>query len=188
MRTGTLPALAAGFAALLLAACSTQRLTPIATVAHVDLPRFMGKWYVIAAIPTFIDKNAYDAVESYRLRADGTIGTTYTFRKGGFDGAVETLRPRGWVVDHASNARWAMQFIWPIKAQYLIAYLSKDYGETIVARDARDYVWIMARTPAISVGEYRRLRHIVATFGYDTSKLRLYPQRWPAPPIPAAPA
>ena len=27
----------------------------------------MGDWYVIASIPTFIEKEAYNAVESYRL-------------------------------------------------------------------------------------------------------------------------
>ncbi len=166
---------------LLLAGCTTAR-PPIPTVAHVDLARFMGTWYVIAATPTFIDENAYDAVESYRLAPDGTILTTYTFHAGGFDGPVKTLRPRARVLDRASNARWGMQLLWPFRAQYLIAYLGKDYGVTVIARDARDYVWIMARTPTISVGEYRRVRAFVGSLGYDVTKLRLYPQRWPAKP------
>ena len=51
---------------------------PIHTVDSVDLERFMGDWYVIANIPTFIEKNAYNAVESYRLAEDGTIETTFT--------------------------------------------------------------------------------------------------------------
>lgn len=168
--------LSATAAALMLAGCGAAQ-PPIAPVAHVDLPRFMGDWYVIAAIPAFIEKDAYDAVESYRLAADGTVRTTYTFRKGGFDGPRKTYRPRGRVVDPASNARWTMQFVWPVAAQYLIAYLSPDYRETIIARDARDYVWIMARTPTITVGEYRRLRDVVASLGYDVRKLRLVPQR-----------
>ncbi|HVC02195.1 MAG TPA: lipocalin family protein [Steroidobacteraceae bacterium] len=164
-------------AALLLTACSAQRLPPIRTVAHVDLGRFMGDWYVIAAIPTFIDKNAYGAVESYALRADGTIDVRYRFHAGGFDGPLKVWRPRARVLDKVSNARWGMQFVWPIKAQYLIAYVSVDYGEAIIARDARDFVWILARKPSIAVGEYLRLRGIVASLDYDTSKLRLYPQR-----------
>lgn len=171
----------AASAALLLAACSAQRLPPIRPVQHVDLRRFMGDWYVIAATPSFIDEDAYGAVESYTLRADGTIDTRYRFHQGGFDGPLKVWRPRAWVLDKASNARWGMEFLWPIKAQYLIAYVSKDYDEAIIARDPRDYVWIMARTPSIGVGEYLRLRGIVAALDYDTSKLRLYPQRPPAP-------
>lgn len=170
---------AASAALLLLAGCTTAR-PPIPTVAHVDLPRFMGRWYVIAATPTFVDKDAYGAVESYRLAPNGTILTTYTFHEGGFDGPVKTLRPRARVLDPGSNARWGMQFLWPFRAQYLIAYLSPDYGTTVIARDARDYAWIMARTPTISVGEYRKLRELVASLGYDVTKLRLYPQRSPA--------
>ena len=175
------PSLTVYAAFLLLAGCATGR-PPIPTVAHVDLGRFMGKWYVIAATPTFVDRNAYDAVESYRLAPDGTIRTTYTFHVGGFDGPVRTLRPRARVLDRASNARWGMQFLWPFPAQYLIAYLSPDYRVAVIARDARDYVWIMARTPTISVGEYRQLRDFVRSLGYDVAKLRLYPQRWPAKP------
>ena len=36
-------------------------------VKQVDLDRFMGDWYVIANIPTFIEKDAYNAIETYRL-------------------------------------------------------------------------------------------------------------------------
>ena len=56
------------------------------TVEQVDLERFMGPWYVIANIPTFVEKGAHNAVENYRLDDDGTIATTFTFRKDGFDG------------------------------------------------------------------------------------------------------
>jgi len=151
---------------------------PIATVAHVDLPRFMGDWYVIASIPTFIEKGAHNAVESYRLDADGTIATTFTFRKDGFDGPEKRHQPRGWVRDKATNATWGMQFIWPIKAEYLIAYLSEDYGETIIARNARDYVWIMARKPQLEPAVYRDLLDRVGKLGYDTAKVAPVPQRW----------
>jgi apolipoprotein D and lipocalin family protein len=59
------------------------------TVEHVDIDRFMGPWYVIANIPTFLEKEAYNAVEIYSLNDDGTIATNFTFRKGGFDGKAK---------------------------------------------------------------------------------------------------
>ncbi|MEZ5451082.1 MAG: lipocalin family protein [Thiolinea sp.] len=55
----------------LLGACSSQ-LKPIPTVDYVDIPRFMGDWYVIGNIPTFIEKNAYNALENYQRNADGS--------------------------------------------------------------------------------------------------------------------
>ena len=52
--------------------CATPR-PALKTVARVDLPRFMGAWYVNAAIPTFIETEAHNGIETYRLEADGTI-------------------------------------------------------------------------------------------------------------------
>ena len=167
-------------AAFVVAGCSSVPRPPVPLVDHVDLERFMGDWYVIASIPTYIERDAWNAVESYRLEQDGSIATTFTFRSGGFDGPAKRYTPRGFVVDRVSNAVWGMQFVWPVKADYRIAYLSDDYGQTVIAREARDYVWIMARTPSLSESDYARLTGFVASMGYDTSKLRKVPQRAPA--------
>lgn len=158
--------------------CSAMPRVPLATAAHVELPRFMGKWYVLASIPTFLEKDSHNAVESYRLESDDTVATTFTFHKGSLDGPLKTFKPRGWVLDKSTNATWGMQFIWPIKAEYVIAYLNDDYTETVIARSSRDYVWIMARTPEVSVQSYDRLSDKVGKMGYDLSKLRRVPQQW----------
>jgi apolipoprotein D and lipocalin family protein len=161
---------------LMLAACSATPSIPVAE--RVDLERFMGDWYVIANIPTPPEKGAHNAVESYRLDDDGSIATTFTFREGAFDGPEKVMRPRGFVRDKQSNAVWGMQFVWPIKAEYLVAHVDADYTETIIARSRRDYVWIMARTPRISEADFDRLKRKVADLGYDTSRLQRVPQRW----------
>jgi apolipoprotein D and lipocalin family protein len=169
-------------AILMLYGCQTAPLPPLAQVPHVELERFMGPWYVIANIPTFIEKGAHNAVENYRLDKDGSIATTFTFRAGGFDGPEKRYEPRGFVVDRGSNAVWGMQFIWPVKADYRISYLAPDYSMTVVARTRRDYVWLMARTPTIPEAEYARMRRFIADQGYDVSKLERVPQRWDAKP------
>jgi apolipoprotein D and lipocalin family protein len=152
------------------------------TVPNVDLERFMGDWYVVAHIPTFLERDAYNAVESYRLSPDGTVATTFSFREGGFDGEEKRYRPTGFVSDKSTNAVWGMQFIWPIKADYRIVHLTPDYGVTVIARQKRDYVWVMARTPEIPEAEYDDLVRRIAAWGYDTSALRRVPQRWEAKP------
>jgi len=164
--------------AVFFSGCAAK-LPPLKTVASVDIQRFMGDWYVIASIPTWIEKGAHNAVESYRLDQDGTIATTFTFRKGAFDGPLKTYKPRGFIVDTATNASWEMQFIRPFKSEYLITYLNDNYTYTIIARNKRDYVWIMARTPVISEADYAALAAELAVQGYDTSLLRKVPQRWP---------
>src|SRR5512144_3180527 len=89
---------------LALAGCQSTPRAPLPTVPRVDLQRFMGDWYVIANIPTYLEKRAHNAVESYRLDADGTIATTFTFRDGAFDGPEKRYTPRGYVLERESNA------------------------------------------------------------------------------------
>jgi len=160
---------------LTLTACSSAPTLPVAE--HVDLERFMGDWYVIANIPTRWEKGAHNAVESYRLDRDGSIATTFTFRDGAFDGPEKVMRPRGFVRDDGSNAVWDMQFVWPFRAEYLIAHVDQAYTETIIARSSLDYVWIMARTPQLPEADYERLRRKVVDLGYDVAKLEKVPQR-----------
>lgn len=163
--------------ALLLAACAAKG-PDMQTVDHVDLERFMGDWYVIANIPTFLEKDAHNAVENYALNPDGTIATTFTFRDGSFDGPLKEYTPKGFVRDTESNATWGMRFIWPVKADYRIVYLDRDYTRTIIGRQKRDYVWVMARTPSIPDADYRELLERVEGLGYDMSKVQKVPQKW----------
>jgi apolipoprotein D and lipocalin family protein len=157
----------------MLVGCQTTR--PIHTVESVDLKRFMGDWYVIASIPTFIEKDAYNALESYRLDPDGTIATTFRFNKGGLDGPQKEYTPRGFVKDTESNAVWGMQFIWPVKAEYRIIYLTDDYTQTVIGRSKRDYVWIMARTPKIPAEDYQRILQFIKNQGYQLDHMRKVP-------------
>ena len=152
-----------------------QSMKSIHTVENVDLKRFMGDWYVIASIPTFIEKEAFNAIESYRLDDDGTIATTFRFNKGSFDGPIKEYNPRGFIKDKDSNAVWGMQFVWPFKAEYRIIYLSEDYTQTVIGRSKRDYVWIMARKSAIPEADYETILKFLRDQEYDTTEIRLVP-------------
>ncbi|MDJ0881573.1 MAG: lipocalin family protein [Gammaproteobacteria bacterium] len=169
--------LVVAFLTLILTGCASQ--LPMKTVEYVDIDRFMGDWYVVANIPTFIEKQAHNAVENYRLDEDGSIATTFTFNKGGFDGKQKTYNPRGFIKDTSTNALWGMQFIWPIKADYRIVYLDENYQNTVIARAARDYVWVMSRKPDLSDEEFNRFKTFVDELGYDVAKLQKVPQQWP---------
>lgn len=162
--------------ALLLSACQTVH-PPLKVLPQVDLQRFMGDWYVIANIPTFMEKGAHNALESYRLDTDGSIAVNFTFRKDSFDGKQKHYQPRGFVVEGTGNAIWGMRFLCPFKSDYRITHLNSDYTQTIVSREKRDYVWIMARTPTIPEADYQQLVGLVAAQGYDVNKLQRVPQR-----------
>jgi apolipoprotein D and lipocalin family protein len=160
-----------------LVACASQRLPELEPVDSVDLERFMGDWYVIAVIPTRLEREAYNAVESYALAADGTVRTTFTFNKGSLDGPLKVYNPRGFVRDGTGNAVWGMRFVWPFKADYRIIHLDPDYRTTVIGRQKRDYVWVMAREAQVDEATWARLERVVADAGYDLAELRRVPHR-----------
>lgn len=162
----------------LVSACQSVPENTIPTVSKVDLQRFMGDWYVIANIPTFIEKGAHNAVESYEFLDATTVKTTFRFHQDSFDGPVKVYHPTGFVVDSQSNAHWAMQFIWPFKSEYRIVYLDETYQHTIIGRSKRDYLWIMARSPNIEQSTYEKLVSKSVELGYDINKIQRVPQQW----------
>ncbi len=160
-----------------LAGCASSGPPTIPPVAAVDLDRFMGTWYVIAHVPSRMEREAFEAIEHYARLDDGRIQTVFTYRKGGFDAPLRTLRPVARVTPGTGNAVWGMQFIWPIQAEYVVVHLDADYRHTIIGRSARDYAWIMARTPVIDPADYDALVQRLVDLGYARDAVRRVPQR-----------
>ncbi len=151
----------------------------VRTVDQVDLDRFMGTWYVIAHIPTFIDRDGHNQVEEYARNADGTIATTFSFNADSFDGERKVYTPTGFVREGTGNAVWGMQFIWPIKAEYVISELDETYQTTVIARSKRDLVWLLSRSPTMDEAIYQQWLGRIADLGYDLEEVVRVPQRWP---------
>lgn len=173
----------------LLLATACAPLKPLATVPHVDLDRFMGDWYVQGHVPVGSEKNAWNGVESYaRDEGSSKILTSYVYREGSLEGELETMEPTGFVEDDGTGATWGMRFIWPFKAEYLIAHLDGGYTETIIARRKRDYAWIMTRDPQISDERFDALVARLVAMGYDPAEVRRVPQYWPDPEHPVSKA
>ena len=162
----------------LLTGCSItpDKQKPLATVNHVDLSRFMGPWYVIGTIPWFVERGNVGTMDVYTLRPDGKIGITYVFRKKELSAERQEMHAVGTVVDKQSNATWAVRFVWPFQAPYLITDLAPDYRYTVVGHPSRDLVWIMGRKPTLPEDDYREILSRLATQGYDTKRIVRVPQ------------
>jgi len=148
------------------------------TVQYVDINKFMGDWYVIANIPTFIEKEATNAIESYSLDEEGNIATTFTFFKKSSPDKIIKYTPKGFIVNKKTNAEWRMQFLWPFKSKFLIIDLDKKYETTVIGHPSRNYVWIMARNPIIEDSKYISIVENLSSIGYDISKIKKVPQKW----------
>ncbi len=166
---------------VLLAACQSQPLPPVAMARDVELERFMGSWFVLAHIPLPPEKQAWNAVEHYRLRDDGRIATTFVFRKGDAEGPLKDYHPVASVSDEDA-ALWKMQFLWPFKADFRISWLDDAYQVTVIGREKRDYVWVMARTPQLDDARWQQIEAFLTEQGYEMERMRRVPQQWQGTP------
>ena len=151
----------------------TGAMDPITTVEKLDIERFMGDWYVLADIATPFDKDAYAPTEHYVLKSDGMVETIYRYQKGNASGDFKsrtmTARP-----NPELPSIWGMRLIWPFEADYRIAHIHPNYETTIVARNKRDFVWLMARTPTIDQSAFDGLLEKIQSLGYTISDLRFH--------------
>jgi apolipoprotein D and lipocalin family protein len=154
-----------------------QSLPKQTLVARVEIPRFMGKWYVIANIPTIFEKGAHNATETYTWNEEKQrIDIDFRFNKNSFDGPEKSIPQKGFVYNEETGSEWRVQPIWPLRLGYLIIGLGKGYKDCMVGVPNRKHLWIMSRTPHM---EKRRLQALLTqakSYGYDTSKVQAVPQ------------
>jgi apolipoprotein D and lipocalin family protein len=170
-----------GLLVLLIASGCTSMKEPLRPVPHVDLPRYMGDWYVIANIPYFAEKNCVDSIESYALRGDGDIDNWFTCRDKSFDAPMKRKANALAVVDDkASNAVWHVKFFKVISVKYVILDLDPNYQWVAVGHPSRNYGWVMSRSKTMDDATYEGVLKSLAGQGYDVSRFRKVPQQ-PAP-------
>ena len=161
--------------AALLSGCAGSK-PPLKTVSHVDLPRYMGHWYVIANIPYFAEKDCVESIESYALRAVGKIANWFQFRHKSFDAPQQRLDFVASVSNRQTNAEWRVHFAPLITAGYYIVDLDPHYRWTVVGHPSRKYGWIMARGRTLPDGVYRSILQRLSTQGYEANDFVKVPQ------------
>jgi apolipoprotein D and lipocalin family protein len=145
---------------------------PLETVPRVDLERYLGTWYEIAAIPQRFQKDCVGVTATYTLRDDGAIEVLNKCRKKALDGELKTVKGKAWVVDKETNAKLKVQFFWPFRADYWIIELDPDYHYAVVGHPSRKYLWILSRTPQMDEALYQDLVQRIANKGYDPSRIK----------------
>lgn len=148
-----------------------EAVAPVETVKQVDIARYMGTWYEIAAFPQRFQKGCHCTTAEYELVPDGTVRVVNTCRKGGPDGKVKRAKAKAWVVPGSGNAKLKVRFFWPFKGNYWIIDLAEDYGYAVVGDPTRKYLWVLCRTPRMEPALYAEVVARAAAQGFDTAKL-----------------
>lgn len=146
------------------------------TVDFVDMNRFSGDWYVIALIPTSLEKNAEDGIENYSINENNEITVKYTYKKGKPELKDKTMYQKGWIYNNETNADWRVQPLWPLKLPYYILELNEYYTYTVIGTNNYKYLWIMSRTPKIDEIILQSIIKRMVLRGFDRDKIIMMPQ------------
>ena len=144
---------------------------PLRVVPSVDFSRYQGKWYEIAHLPAWFQKDCVsDTTATYTPRPDGKITVLNACRKA--DGKVKTASGTAKVANgKESNTKLKVTFFWPFYGDYWIIDLDSQYQWAVIGEPKREYFWILSRTPHISPALYDRLLEHARAQGYDLSRL-----------------
>jgi apolipoprotein D and lipocalin family protein len=155
-----------------LQAIADEKLPPLETVPHVDLDRYMGKWYEIASFPQWFQKGCVATTATYTLRKDGDVDVLNQCREKTLDGKEKRAKGKAWVVDEKSNAKLKVRFFWPFSGDYWIIDLGDDYQYAVVGHPKRKYLWILSRTPQMDQQAYDTILAKLGDLQYDLTPLQ----------------
>lgn len=126
-------------------------LTAPNTVLHLDLKRYMGRWYEIARLPYFTQRRCTKDVRAdYLLGDDGMVYVTNRCTHA--DGDIGTAKGIARVVDRNSNSRFEISFrmlygVHVLWDHYWVIGVGNDYEYALVGQPSRRRGWVLARDP-----------------------------------------
>ena len=164
----------AGGLALMVGGCCgiiCSVVHPPVVVAHVDLARYVGKWYEIARYPTPFQSGCASSTADYTANEDGTIGVFNTCLAA--DGSVvSTIEGSARVIDSSTNAKLKVAFpTVPFPADYWIIQLGENYEYAVVGEPARSNLFILSRTPTLDQDTLNAILAQPTDQGYDPARL-----------------
>lgn len=169
-----------GALSTLLSACASKNYPVLKTADYVDPEKFAGKWYVIANIPYFAEKNKVGSYTIYRKREkEGVYDDIFVSRKENFSNPEKQLKGRV-VIQNESNTQWKSTFYWFISFTFDVLHIENDHQENyqiaLLGHPSREYGWVMARSNTISEEKYQNAMAVFKDRGYNTSQFLKVPQ------------
>lgn len=160
---------------------------PLATIASLDVPRYMGTWYEIAKFPNRFQRDCIsNTTATYSAMPNGTVEVVNRCREkdGATKSATGEARQIGGATSPKLEVRFApaiFSFIPLVWGDYWVIDLDPNYQLAAVSEGKREYLWILSRTPTVDKATYEALLARLAAQGLDVGKLEATPHNQAAP-------
>jgi apolipoprotein D and lipocalin family protein len=146
------------------------------TVPFVDLKKYAGKWYEIAAFPQRFQKGCHCTTAEYTLTDKGYVIVENRCNKNSSNGKQSYIKGKAFVEENSGNAKLKVQFFWPFKGKYWIIDLADDYSYAVIGHPNKKYLWILSRTPHMPETLYQQIIARIKANGFDLSKIKITDQ------------
>lgn len=149
----------------------------LATIASLDVPRYMGRRYEIAKYPnSFQKKCVANTRADYSLQPDGRVQVVNRCRQA--DGeesvAVGAARQVGDARSPKLEVRFApawLSFLPVVWGDYWVIDLDPAYQLVAVSEPKREYLWVLSRTAKVEPAAYDALLARLTSKGFDLQRL-----------------
>lgn len=189
----TLKTLTLGLIVGLSASIQVHAQTPVTPVAQVDLERYLGTWYEIAALPQFFQRKCVADTQAFYKRAEapnekGLIQVSNSctnedkgkelaegrarYKEGGTSAQLEVT----FLKLFGAHRFWAGGDYWVIGLGENVNGAASDYAWAIVGHPTRKYGWVLSRTAALPTLEREKILKTLKDQGYDPCFFIVTPQ------------
>lgn len=148
----------------------------IAPVEGFELNRYLGKWYEIARLDHSFERGLANITAEYSLRADGGVKVV---NKGfsAADNKWKEAEGKAYFVGSPQEGYLKVSFFGPFYGAYIVFELDKeDYQYAFITSYDKSYLWLLARTPAVSDEVLSRFVQKSGELGFATDKL-IFPKQ-----------
>ena len=170
-------------------AVAAQPAPPLQALPAIDVAAYMGTWYQVAWIPNRFQKQCVsDTVATYRDLGDGRVEVLNRCMQadGRTDSVLGIARPPAGVARIEGGqllpARLEVSFLpawlrwtgigW---GAYWVVDLAPDGRYAIVSEASREYLWVLARRPALTSADDAAVTAKLRALGFDLARVQAHP-------------
>jgi apolipoprotein D and lipocalin family protein len=169
-------------AMIVVATLSQAHASGVKAVERVDLDRYQGKWYEIAAIPQFFQRDCVrDTAADYTKLDSGEIKVENACAQ--VDNTRKKVEGRARLYDSNETSKLTVTFLnlfgefrfWA-GGDYWVIELDPNYQWAVVGHPSRRYGWMLSRTPSLPIATLAEIIGRVKAQGYDACEFVVTPQ------------
>ena len=119
-------------------------------ITNFDANRYLGKWYEIARLENRFERGLEQVSATYGKRNDGGIRVLNR----GYDPTKNKWSEsegKAYFTGDTKTAALKVSFFGPFYGGYNVIKLDDEYKYALVSGPNREYLWILARTPTMSL-------------------------------------